>query len=95
MTSKYNVPLNIFVYIILIFTIFYCAGEDLTEIPIEFCSTNCVNGDNCGGPMGFFSVYDAISSKPESVTFSLVHKVTNNKNIFTTNFWDYSFRHFF
>ena len=39
--------------------------------------------------MGFFSVYDAISSKPESVTFSLVHKVTFNKNIFTTNFWDY------
>ena len=55
---------------------FYCAREDLTEIPSEFCSTNCVNGDNCGGPMGFFSVYDAISSKPESVTFSLVHKVT-------------------
>ena len=64
-------------FILLRFLIsFYCAGEDLTEIPSEFCSTNCVNGDNCGGPMGFFSIYDAISSKPESVTFSLVHKVT-------------------
>ena len=68
----------------------------MTEIPIEFCSTNCVNGDNCGGPMGFFSVYDAISSKPESVTFSLVHKVTFNKKHFYHKFLRlYSFRHFF
>ena len=69
MTSNYNVPLNIFVYI-------FFTGEDLTEIQSSLCSTNCANGDFCGGPMGFFSVYDAISSIPESVNFSLVHKVT-------------------
>ena len=38
------------------------------------CNMTCLDGaSKCGGPFGFFSVYDAASSgKVESITFDLV-----------------------
>ena len=38
---------------------------------VSLCSMDCSNGDKCGGPQGFFSVYDSLNSKPETVSFSL------------------------
>ena len=40
----------------------------------DLCNMTCLDGaSKCGGPFGFFSVYDAASSgKVESIAFDLV-----------------------
>ena len=48
--------------------------EGLMDLGTEaLCNMTCVDGaSKCGGPFGFFSVYDAASSgKVESITFDL------------------------
>ena len=44
------------------------------------CNKTCPDGTSkCGGPFGFFSVYQAASSKPEFITFDLLIDGTDLK----------------